>query len=68
PLKLPTLGIYIASICISVPFMVPAVSIGPPVGSLAGVFGGGDFSYFISFSAAGTLEYLYLRWLKFSKA
>ncbi len=56
-----TLAIYGLSILVSVPFMVPAIQLGFPVGSLSSVFGGADFSYFISFGVAGVLEYLYLR-------
>jgi NCS1 family nucleobase:cation symporter-1 len=45
-------AVYAASVLVSVPFMVPALSLPPPFGSLAYVFGGGDFSYFVSFGAA----------------
>ncbi len=57
--ELGTLGIYALSIVVSVPFMVPSVSLGWPVGSLAGVFGGADFSYFVSFAVAALLYVAY---------
>jgi NCS1 family nucleobase:cation symporter-1 len=52
-----SLGVYLLAILVSVPFMVPAVSIGFPVGALAYVFGGADFSYFISFVVACALTF-----------
>ena len=48
---------YGAAVLVSVPFMVPPTTIGYPVGSLAGIFGGADFSYFISFVVAAVLTY-----------
>ena len=57
----PALVIYIASIAVSVPFMQPGIRLGFPVGALAYVFSGADFSYFISFGVAALLEFLYLR-------
>ncbi|MGA1974911.1 MAG: cytosine permease [Conexivisphaerales archaeon] len=53
------LSIYGLSILCSVPFMVPPTTIGWPVGSLAGWFGGADFSYYVSFFVAGLLYFLY---------
>lgn len=53
-----SLAIYGLAILVSVPFMVPATTLPPPVGVLSGVFGGADFSYFISFGVAGALTYL----------
>lgn len=61
PWRLPTLLIYGISVAVSVPFMVPSVSLGFPVGALAYLFSGADFSYFISFGVAAVLELLYLR-------
>lgn len=43
---------YFAAVLISVPYMVPALNLGYPFGSLAYLFGGADFSYFISFGLA----------------
>lgn len=51
----PALGVYLVSILISVPFMVPLLQYGPPVGILSGVFGGADLSYFVSFGVAAVL-------------
>ncbi|MCL4518253.1 MAG: cytosine permease [Thaumarchaeota archaeon] len=51
-----TLGIYGLSVLISVPFMVPPSGW---VGPLAYIFGGADFSYFISFGIAAILYGLY---------
>ena len=49
---------YFAAILVSVPYMVPALSyLGFPFGSLAYLFGGADFSYFISFGAACALTF-----------
>jgi hypothetical protein len=45
------------AVLVSVPFMVLPTSAGSPVGSLAGVFGGADFSYFMSFRSASALIY-----------
>jgi NCS1 family nucleobase:cation symporter-1 len=55
------LAIYTASILVSVPFMVPPVQVPWPIGSLAGAFGGADFSYYISFAVAGLSYFLYRR-------
>lgn len=53
-----TLGIYGLSILLSVPFMVwPTGYVGP----LTGLFGGADFSYFISLGLAVILFYSYRR-------
>jgi nucleobase:cation symporter-1, NCS1 family len=46
------LAAYIAAVLVSVPFMVPALNLGYPFGSLSFVFGGADFSYFVSFGLA----------------
>jgi NCS1 family nucleobase:cation symporter-1 len=48
-------GVYLFSIVVSIPFMVPPTSPGFPVGALSGWFGGADFSYFVSFAIAGIL-------------
>jgi NCS1 family nucleobase:cation symporter-1 len=70
-----TIGIYAFSIILSIPFMVPtgicsATSstscfyiplVSPAVSSLAWIFGGADFSYFISFAIAGVLYFAYRR-------
>ncbi|MDG6900949.1 MAG: cytosine permease [Nitrososphaerota archaeon] len=53
-----SLGVYVLSVLVSVPFMVPPSSPGFPVGSLSGWFGGADFSYFISFAIAAVLTFL----------
>jgi NCS1 family nucleobase:cation symporter-1 len=50
-----TIAVYAFSIMVSVPFMVPATPLGPPVGILSWVFGGADVSYFISFAVAFVL-------------
>ena len=55
------LAVYAASVLVSVPFMVPLIAIGPPVGALASWFGGADFSYFISFVAAAALTVIVRR-------
>jgi purine-cytosine permease-like protein len=55
------LAAYAIAVLVSIPFMVPALHIGFPFGSLASVFGGADFSYFVSFTIAGTLTYLVRR-------
>jgi len=49
------LAIYGFSILVSVPFMVPQVTLGYPVGALSSWFGGADLSYFISFAVAFVL-------------
>ena len=49
------LGVYALSVLASVPFMVPLINIGSPVGSLAYLFGDADFSYFVSFGVACVL-------------
>ena len=50
------IGIYALSIVASVPFMVwPSGYVGP----LSSIFGGADFSYFISFVLAAVLIYAY---------
>ena len=54
----PALAIYGFSILASVPFMVPPLTLGYPVGALASWFGGADFSYFISFAVALVLTVL----------
>ncbi|MGI0078944.1 MAG: purine-cytosine permease family protein [Nitrososphaerales archaeon] len=57
-----TLGIYGLAILISVPFMSPALPLGPIVGAIANPYlGGADFSYYISFVIAGVLYYAYRR-------
>ena len=51
-----TLGIYGLAILLSVPFMVwPAGYVGP----LSNLFGGADFSYFVSLGIAAVLFYAY---------
>ncbi|HEV2139261.1 MAG TPA: cytosine permease [Nitrososphaerales archaeon] len=52
---------YLAAVLVSVPFMVPALHLAYPVGALASLFGGADFSYFISFLVAAGLTYLLRR-------
>jgi len=54
----PALAIYGFSILVSVPFMVPQLALGYPVGALSSWFGGADFSYFISFAVALLLTVL----------
>ena len=49
------LAAYCISVLVSVPFMVPALNLGYPFGSLAYIFGGADFSYFVSFGVAALL-------------
>jgi nucleobase:cation symporter-1, NCS1 family len=56
--RLDTLAVYALAILVSVPFMVPAATLGYPVGSLAWLFGGADFSYFVSFLVALALTVL----------
>jgi NCS1 family nucleobase:cation symporter-1 len=60
------LSIYVVAVLVSVPFMVPlnpfnGQPLGSPFGALAYVFGGADFSYFISFGAAIVLALLLRR-------
>ncbi len=55
------LGIYVVSVLVSVPFMVPLLNIGFPVGALASWFGGADFSYFVSFLVAAVLTFFLRR-------
>ncbi len=55
------LGVYVLSILVSVPFMVPPSSPGYPVGALAGWFGGADVSYFVSFALAAVLTFVVRR-------
>jgi hypothetical protein len=47
--------VYAFSVLLSVPFMVPPISLPYPVGAMASWFGGADLSYFISFAAAFVL-------------
>ena len=56
---LPTLGIYGVSVLLSIPFMVPPY--GPVVKAVSDLFGGADFSYFVSFAIASFLYYFYRR-------
>ena len=58
------LGVYAVSVLVSVPFMVPLISIGYPVGALASWFGGADFSYFVSFIVAAALTLAVRRWAR----
>ena len=51
---------YSLAVAVSVPFMVPALPLGYPFGALASLFGGADFSYFVSFLVAAGLT-LFLR-------
>jgi purine-cytosine permease-like protein len=48
---------YFVGVLVSVPYMVPALPLGFPFGSLAYLFGGADFSYFVSFVVAGVLTF-----------
>lgn len=52
------LGAYFVAVFVSVPFMVPALSLPYPFGALAYWFGGADFSYFISFGVAFAITYV----------
>ncbi|HEY6283865.1 MAG TPA: cytosine permease, partial [Nitrososphaerales archaeon] len=52
---------YLVAVFASVPFMVPALHLGYPFGALAYLFGGADFSYFVSFLAAAGLTFLLRR-------
>ncbi|MDE1852633.1 MAG: cytosine permease [Thaumarchaeota archaeon] len=49
------LGAYLVAVLVSVPYMVPSLNLGFPFGALAYVFGGADFSYFVSFGVACVL-------------
>ena len=56
------LATYVVAVLVSVPFMVPlnpvnGQTLGPPFGVFSPVFGGADFSYFISFGVAVALSY-----------
>lgn len=60
-LDVKVLAAYLVAVLLSVPFMVPALHLGYPFGALAYLFGGADFSYFISFLVAAGLTYLLRR-------
>jgi len=64
PLDRGALGVYLVSILVSVPFMVPLVTQLDffPVGSLSYLFGGADFSYFVSFAVACVMTYALRSW------
>jgi nucleobase:cation symporter-1, NCS1 family len=51
------LASYLVAVLVSVPFMVPAIRLWYPVGALANLFGGADFSYFVSFLVAAGVTY-----------
>ena len=60
------LAAYFVAVLVSVPFMVPLNPIngqplGTPFGALAPIFGGADFSYFVSFGVAAVLTYILRR-------
>ena len=60
------LAAYVVAVLVSVPFMVPLNPIngeplGAPFGAFASVFGGADFSYFVSFGLAVVLTYVLRR-------
>ncbi len=55
------LGVYLVSILVAVPFMVPPLALGYPVGALASWFGGADVSYFLSFGVALVLALIIRR-------
>lgn len=57
--NLRSLGIYLVSLVVSIPFMVPPFAFGYPFGALAGWFGGADFSYFVSFALAAALAFAF---------
>ena len=59
-----TIAIYLLSIALSAPFMVPSGITGPVIGSLSYIFGGADFSYFVSFAIAGVAYFLYRKYCK----
>lgn len=48
---------YLLGVLVSVPYMVPALNLGYPLGSLSYLFGGADLSYFISFGVACVLTF-----------
>ncbi len=51
------LAVYLVAVLVSVPFMVPPIAIGYPVGALSSWFGGADLSYFVSFFVAFVLAW-----------
>ena len=53
--------VYALSVAVSVPFMVPALSLPFPFGSVAPALGGADLSYFVSFGVACALTLLLRR-------
>jgi NCS1 family nucleobase:cation symporter-1 len=52
---------YLLAVLVSVPFMVPALSLPFPFGALSYIFGGADFSYFVSFAVAAGLTWFVRR-------